>query len=93
MSRQGIWSIKVRTTDTDVVMIAIALFSRLNFNKLWAAFGTGNKVFYTVHLICNNLRSEKYKTPFIYWMRPRVLYQHVQKESCVENMEKLPRSN
>ena len=62
MSRQGIRSIKTRTVDTDVVVIAIALFSRLNSNKLWIEFGTGNnKVFYPVHLICNNLGSEKCK--------------------------------
>ena len=49
MSRQGIWSIKIRTVDTDVVVIAIALFSRLNLKELWIELGTGNnKVFYPV---------------------------------------------
>ena len=38
----------MRTVATDVVMIAIALFSRLDLNVLWAEFNTGNnKVFYT----------------------------------------------
>ena len=62
ISRQDIRSIKIRTTDTDVVVIAIALFSRLNLKELWIEFGTGNnKRFYSVHLICNNLGSEKCK--------------------------------
>ena len=61
MSRQDISSIKVRAVDTDVVVIAIALFSRLNLNELWTEFGTTNKVFYTFHLICNNCGSEKCK--------------------------------
>ena len=62
MSRQSFQSIKIRTVDTDVVVIAIVLFPRINLNKLWIQFGTGtNKVFYPVHLICNNPGSEKCK--------------------------------
>ena len=45
-----------------VVVIAIALFTRLNLKELWIEFGTGNnKVIYPVHLICNNLGSGKCK--------------------------------
>ena len=67
MSRQGIWSIKIRTVATDVVVIAIALFSRLNLKELWIEFGTGNnKRFYSVLLICNNLGSEKCKAPLFF---------------------------
>ena len=62
MSRQGTRSIKITTNDNYAVVIAIALFSRLNLNEIWIEFGTGNnKVFYPVHLICNNLGSEKCK--------------------------------
>ena len=62
MSRQGIRSIKIRTVNTDVVVIAIALFSKLSLKELWIEFGTGNnKVFYPVHVICNNLGNEKCK--------------------------------
>ena len=50
MYRQGIWNIKLKTVDIDVVVIAIALFSRINLNKLWIEFGSGeNKVFYSIH--------------------------------------------
>ena len=50
MYRQGIRGIKLRTVDTDVVLIAIALFSRLNPNELWIELGSGkNKVFYPIH--------------------------------------------
>ena len=46
MSRQGIRSIRLRTVDTDVIVIAIVLFSWLTMNKLWVEFGSRkNKVF------------------------------------------------
>ena len=62
MSRQGIHIIKKRSVDTDVVVIAIALYSILNLNEIWIEFDIGNnKVFYPVHLICNNLGSKKCK--------------------------------
>ena len=41
MSRQGIRSIKLRTCDTDIVVIAIVLFSKLDLNKFWIEFGPG----------------------------------------------------
>ena len=60
MSRQGIQSIKIRPVDTDVVVIALALLSIFNLNKLWIEFGTeNNESFYPVNLICNHFGSEK----------------------------------
>ena len=95
MPRQVICSIKIRTVDTDVVLIAIALFSRLNLNELWIEFDTGNsKVFYPVHLICNNLGSKKSKALLffscIYWMRLSVLFQHMQKGNCGKTRKSYP---
>ena len=36
----------MRTVATNVVVVAMALFSRLNLSELWIEFGSGkNKVF------------------------------------------------
>ena len=52
-----------------MLVIAIALFSKLKLKELWIEFGTGNnKVFYPVHLICNNLGSEKCRALFFFFL-------------------------
>jgi hypothetical protein len=49
-------SITIRTVDSDVVFISIAVFDSLNAEELWIAFGTGkNYRFIPVHEIVENL--------------------------------------
>lgn len=45
-ARQGIDNIILRTVDTDVVVLAIANFRRLQINRLWIAFGVGKQYRY-----------------------------------------------
>ena len=48
--------ILIRTVDTDIVVIAIAMFLHLQLEKLWIAFGTGKHFCYIpVHYIANTL--------------------------------------
>ena len=43
MARKGMKKIKIRTVDTDVVVIATAHFNEIPvLEELWAAFGRGN---------------------------------------------------
>lgn len=76
MSGQGVRSIKLRIFDIDIMVIAIALFPRLELNKLWIELGSGkSKVFHPIYLIYKNLGSKKSKTVLflcVYWIWPSV---------------------
>jgi hypothetical protein len=48
--------VSIRTVDTDVLVLAIAIFHRLELNEVWVAFGTGNKCCYiAAHEIAQSL--------------------------------------
>ncbi len=34
----------MRTVDTDVIVIAIAMFRNINLDELWLSFGTGSNL-------------------------------------------------
>ena len=42
LSVSGSTRVLVGTVDTDVAVIAVALFTRLSLKELWLWFGTGN---------------------------------------------------
>lgn len=44
--QKGYRKLSVRTGDTDVVVLAIAMFNRINPDELWLAFGTGSNFRY-----------------------------------------------
>lgn len=59
-ARNGHRTLLVRTVDTDVVVIAIALVGRMNVDELWIAFGSGKSFRYlAVHEIANSLGPER----------------------------------
>lgn len=59
-ARQGIDNIILRTVDTDVVVLAIANFRRLQINRLWIAFGVGKQYRYIeIHDIVRALGEDK----------------------------------
>ena len=41
MSRKGITRVMIRTVDTDVFLLAISLYDRLNLEQLWIDFVSG----------------------------------------------------
>ena len=44
--------VMIKTVDTDVVVLAVALFSELNDNKLWIDFGSGqNQSYFPVSIL------------------------------------------
>ena len=43
-SKAGYKNIIIRTVDTDVVIISIAMTQNLHINELWIAFGTGSNL-------------------------------------------------
>ena len=63
MRRQSsIQRVMIKMVDTDVVVLAVALFSELKLNKLWIDFGSGqNQSYFPVHAISNSLGAEKSK--------------------------------
>lgn len=67
-SKQGYRKILIRTVDTDVVVLAIALFHALSIDELWIAFGVKKHYRYiAVHTIANRLGREKAKgLPFFH---------------------------
>lgn len=40
-SNSGLRKVSIRTVDTDVVIIALGMFSKMELNELWISFGTG----------------------------------------------------
>ena len=55
----GFSKVMIRTVDTDVVVIAIACFSRLAVEELWVWFGTGSHVRYVpVHELAVSLKPD-----------------------------------
>ena len=40
-SQSGMGKVMIQTIDTDVVVIALGMFSSLNLSELWISFGTG----------------------------------------------------
>ena len=62
MSRSGIQRIMIKTVDTDVIVLAVALFSELNLQELWIDFRSGQtQTYYAIHEICNSLGEESAK--------------------------------
>ena len=43
MSRKGITRVMIRTVDTDVFLLAISRYDRLNLAQLWIDFGSGKQ--------------------------------------------------
>ena len=57
MATKGIKSAKVRSVDTDVVVIGTSLFDKFgDLEELWVEFGVGkNKKWYPIHLVYKEL--------------------------------------
>jgi len=56
--------VKLRTVDTDVIVIGISMFEMItDLQKMWIDFGTGeNRQFFAIHELNNNLGQDKAKT-------------------------------
>jgi len=63
MVRNGIRLVKLRTVDTDVIVIGLSLFEMItDLQELWIDFGTGkNRRFYAIHELYHNLGADKAK--------------------------------
>ena len=60
LSVSGSTRVLVGTVDTDVAVIAVALFTRLSLKELWLWFGTGNNQQYIpIHTAAVNVGSVK----------------------------------
>ena len=59
--QEGLRKVCIRTVDTDVVVLAIAMFERINPEEFWIAFGTGSNFHYipvhSIHSCCNGFKS------------------------------------
>ena len=59
--------VMIKTVDTNVVALAVALFPKESLNELWIDFGSGqNQPYFPVHAICNSLGAEKSKGPLFF---------------------------
>ena len=57
---QGHQKVAIRTTDTDVVVLAVSVVHSLELTELWIAFGTGKSFRYiAAHNIASNLGKDK----------------------------------
>lgn len=67
-SLNGLKRVMIRTVDTDVLVIAIAMFSNLDLSELWLLFGIGkNQKVIPVHSIYSGLGEAKSKSlPFFH---------------------------
>ena len=64
-SQSGMGKVMIGIIDTDVVVIALGMFSSLNLSELWISFGTGknqrllsiHSIFYAIGAVkCNGLQ-------------------------------------
>ena len=52
--------IRIRTVDTDVVMLAIVFAKKLEVEELWVAFGVGKHLRYLpIHKIAGSLTTQQ----------------------------------
>ena len=52
--KHGFYEIQIKTGDTDVLVLGISFFKKINVQKLWIAFGTNKKYkLYAVHDVKN----------------------------------------
>ncbi len=59
---RGHSKITIRTTDTDVVVLAVSSMCHLNIEELWIAFGTGKSFRYIgAHIIFSNIGLQRAK--------------------------------
>ena len=66
-SNHGHTNILIKTVDSDVVVIAVALFFELEVSYLWIEYGTGkNKRYLPVHEIANSLGKSRSKA-LLFW--------------------------
>ena len=66
-AKHGYDKIMIRTVDTDVVVIAAAMFHDLRLSELWIAFGTGKKLRYLpIHSLCNSIGKQQSKSLLIF---------------------------
>ena len=60
IATQGAEKVKLKTVDTDVIVIAMAMFPRLNLEELWIEFGSGkNKSYYPIHQLYHHYGRDK----------------------------------
>ena len=58
--RDGFHKIMLRSSDTDVVVLAVAAVARMNVQELWIAFGTGKNFRYIpIHEIVASIGPNK----------------------------------
>ena len=58
--KQGHKKVKIRTADTDVVVLAISVVEEINVEELCVAFGTGKYFRYiATHAIASSLGADK----------------------------------
>ena len=63
----GMKTVMISTSDTDVVVIAIGMFSQLLLDELWIEFGTGKHLRYIpIHQLAANLGGDKSKKFFFH---------------------------
>ena len=59
-SLNGMKKIRIRTVDTDVVMLAIVFAKKLEVEELWVAFGVGKHLRYLpIHKIAGSLTTQQ----------------------------------
>ena len=67
ISQHGHSKVAIKTVDTDVVVIAVAVFHHLELEVLWIEFGTGkNRRWLTIHNYENEL-DEDICTSLLFW--------------------------
>ena len=63
ISDTGKKTVMISTSDTDIVVISIAMFANLQLNELWLAFGVGKHLRYIpIHQIAEQLGEQRCKS-------------------------------
>ena len=67
-SQSGMENVMIHTVDTDVVVIALGMFSSLNLSELWISIGTGkNQRLLSIHSISVAISAANFNSlPFIH---------------------------
>ena len=64
---KGCKKVPVRTVDTDVLVIAVALYDKIKADELWVSFGKASSLRYVpVHKLCSTMDPRKCTTLSIF---------------------------
>ena len=89
-AKEGHKKILIRTTDTDVLILAILCYQMADVKELWVGFGVGKHFKYiAAHEIATKLGT--ISVPCLYWIRCHIILFRQRKDYSLEHLGSISR--